>query len=228
VKAVLPEVLRAGALFSPGASGLPPSLERVVPEDLRYWETADPVDARVRHVRLLKSGFFTPENVRLVDGIPQKVVLSLYQPAPDARASEDVRKAVKAVWGRELPVCKMVEEERYFTAVVLQPTTSGQRDLQKQWYTAKEIRKAMIRFMAYCLSGEGGIGLQHHGGLVNDRVMLVENFQAPCDFTTDGGIDVRKDAWLQSYHARDVETWDYVKKHVRGVSIQGRAELIPG
>ncbi len=86
----------------------------------------------------------------------------------------------------------------------------------------------MFRFMAYCLGGQGGVGLQHVGGLVNDKVMLVENYQAPCDMTVNGR-DVPAETWLQGYHARDEGVWGDVKKGIyRGVSIQGKAVVIPG
>src|SRR5690606_33121373 len=72
-----------GAIPPDGYSGLPRTLEEVVPPELRYWEASG---KETRHLRdaLVRMRFFTDDNVRLVDGEVRRVVkkLFLYRPPP--------------------------------------------------------------------------------------------------------------------------------------------------
>lgn len=79
-----PEVLKAGSDMPLAGSGLPVSLEEIVPAEFRYW-TKKSEEARAMRDALIYSGFFTEENVRVVDGQLRRVEMRmfLYEPEGD-------------------------------------------------------------------------------------------------------------------------------------------------
>ncbi len=238
----LPPVLRPGAILPrPGVSGLPKSLEAKVPVAMRYWEARDQVECRKRHNVLATSGLFTDSNVKLVGG-----VLTLVAPVEALKPTEtlvyrvpepasEVRKSLSMIFDRELPIRKSVNEERYFLASVLRPRGQDNPDRQKEWYGEEEIRKAMFRFMAYVLKnlrgpskvgeGQSGAGVMH-SEVANDRLLMVENYQALAPFETEGGL-IHKGEWVQGYLVPCDELWEGVKqKRFRGLSIEGRTSKV--
>jgi len=60
-----------------GYSGIPVSLERLVPSSLRYWE-ARGEEARAMRDELVKRGHFTDSNVKVVNGDFQRVLHKIY------------------------------------------------------------------------------------------------------------------------------------------------------
>ncbi len=234
----LPTVLRPGAPMPPsGRSGLPESLERVVPEQLRYW-TVKGEEARQRRERLIKSRFFTRENVALVGGELRKVQIQLYDPEV-LHAQVDGEGSIEGLermFDKVMPIRKSVDEERYFLAIVLEPRTAANPDLQKEYYTAKSIREGMYTFMEYVAKGiknsrEFGAGIEHKRDILqnpitsNDQLTLVENYIAPVDFSLidPSGVEqkVFKDTWLQGWRATP-QLWPDIKSGVyKGLSIDG-------
>lgn len=80
------EAVDAGLMPPPGSSGLPKSLESVVPEEFRYWAQKDAQIALQMRNDLVSSGFFTEDAIKPVDGELRKVVTRhfIYDPATDA------------------------------------------------------------------------------------------------------------------------------------------------
>lgn len=236
----LPTVLRPGAPMPPaGTSGLPESLARVVPEELRYW-TVKGVEAQKRRSALVSSGFFTQDNVAFVNGELRKVEVTLYDPVLRTYVhGEGSTDGIDEVFNRVMPIRKSLEEERYFLAVVLEPKTAQNPDLQKEFYTAKAVREAMYSFMSYVAQGlsgsqKSGAGLMHARNMLdqpiatNDKLMLVENYCAPVDFEItdpDGNVQrIVKDTWLQGWRA-EPDVWAGIKSGTfKGLSIDGNCK----
>lgn len=83
-KALLPAVLsaeavEAGVMPPLGCSALPSSLEREVPEDLRYWRASTAKAARALRDALVKTGAFRDDTVELVDGEFRRVYVRVEQ-----------------------------------------------------------------------------------------------------------------------------------------------------
>jgi hypothetical protein len=90
-KTLLPTVLGKEALASgwmppPGMSGLPASLEAVVPAQFQYWKSTDPTVADATRKSLVESGFFGEDLIKVVDGDLRLCVQEyfLYEPEPAA------------------------------------------------------------------------------------------------------------------------------------------------
>jgi Putative phage serine protease XkdF len=248
MQVILPSVLLPGALLPPtGTSGLPASLAEVVPAEMRYWEARSFGEARKRHDVLARSGFFTPDNVRMVQGKLCKVVTYLYRPpaaAPEPEATEigdgsdmdvgdeEVAKSADFVFDRALPIRKACEEKQSFVAIVLEPRTAANPDLQGEYYNAEEIWKASKKFMQYVTKGiagsrTNGLGLMHDG-MANEKVQLIGNLVMPYDgkVTDPMGVEqvVPGGTWVQEWHVPHSDTWSDVKKGtLRGLSIEGVA-----
>lgn len=79
-----PEVLKAGAEMPLAGSGLPASLEEIIPAEFRYW-TKKNDEARAMRDALVYSGFITEEDVQVVDGQLRRVEMRmfLYEPEND-------------------------------------------------------------------------------------------------------------------------------------------------
>lgn len=224
-------------------SGLPASLEEICPPEFRYWETGVVSEAKKRHQDLIQSGFFTPENLFYVDGKVQKVVISLYRPetivVDGSGTPEDIQKSLTGIFGQVMPIRKANADRQSFLAVVLEPRTRENPDLQKEYYSKDEIWNASKRFMEYVTKGidgsdRAGLGLMHARGsdgkpkTANDRVRLIGNLIAPTDFEVtgpDGRVEkVADGTWLHEWYVPCAETWDGVKKGVfNGLSIDGNA-----
>jgi hypothetical protein len=104
-KEILPSVLKPRAVETrtmppDGYSAIPVSLERVTPKEHRYWE-AKGDEAREMRDALVESGFFTAENIKLVDGEFRRVVqkLFLFTPPPGTDSVEKARVVPFQQWG---------------------------------------------------------------------------------------------------------------------------------
>lgn len=78
------EAVRDGLMPPPGHSGLPKSLERVVPVEYRYWTTQSDTAKEMRDA-LVEASFFNDDCVKAVDGELRKVEVKyfLYDPPGD-------------------------------------------------------------------------------------------------------------------------------------------------
>lgn len=95
-KSLIPRVLTEDAvskgLMPPhGHSGLPKSLESVVPAEYRYWQASSPGEAIQMRDALVESGFFSEDTVKAVDGELRKVEVKYFLYEPQA----DVGKTIK-------------------------------------------------------------------------------------------------------------------------------------
>ncbi len=77
------EAVDAGWLPPVGQSGLPASLEKVVPPGFAYWHAPTPQEALALRAALVEGGFFQPDLLKVVDGQICRVVVRyhLYEPA---------------------------------------------------------------------------------------------------------------------------------------------------
>lgn len=77
------EAVKKGLMPPAGHSGLPKSLESVVPTEYRYWQSTGPEAIAMRDA-LVESGFFTEDTVKAVDGELRKVDVKYFVYEPDA------------------------------------------------------------------------------------------------------------------------------------------------
>jgi site-specific DNA-adenine methylase len=101
----LPSVLgrravEAGTMPPVGQSALPSALAVVTPQEFRYWNAKTPAEARRIRDALVASKFFTEANVRLVDGVPRRVVTKVFLDEPEApELWEDPWGEPGTIWG---------------------------------------------------------------------------------------------------------------------------------
>jgi len=116
-------------------------------------------------------------------------------------------------------VRKADDEERFVLGVVLEPDVV---DAQNDTYSAEEVRMACHKYMHHFK----GNTLMHRED-IKGRVVLLENYIAPEDFTMEGE-DVKKGTWLQGYRVVDDDLWTDVKAgDLTGLSIGGSAVRTP-
>lgn len=85
----LPSVLgrravEAGTMPPVGQSAMPEALRVVTPQEFHFWTAKTPAEARRIRDALVASKFFTEANVRLVDGVPRRVVTKVFLDEPEA------------------------------------------------------------------------------------------------------------------------------------------------
>lgn len=88
------EAVKKGLMPPAGHSGLPKSLEGVVPTEYQYWKSTGDEATSLRDA-LVESGFFTEDTIKAVDGELRKVDVRYYlyenPPAPAAKSARAVR-----------------------------------------------------------------------------------------------------------------------------------------
>lgn len=116
-------------------------------------------------------------------------------------------------------VAKDDGEQRWLLGYVLVP---DEPDAQGDVYSADEVRKASWGYMAR----HQNVGLMHKG-LVNGKVVLTDNFVAPCKMLV-GGSEIPEGAWMMGLHVVDDGLWQDVKTgKLTGLSIGGFAKRVP-
>lgn len=166
------------------------------------------------------------KNVELIEFVDRFDVVEEVDKIIAAPLSKRVAEIYDAIAKREIPIyaTKNESEEMFALGVVLAPDVV---DLQNDVYTADEIRKAAHGFMEH----HGNRGLMHRE-LVNDKVVILESYLAPADFTLTDPMGktrtVKAGTWLLGYGFRDAELWKSVKSgKLRGLSIGGSAVRRP-
>jgi DNA adenine methylase len=135
---------------------------------------------------------------------------------PDPTQDQEMAPFYKRVVDLTQPVIKRAEEERYTLGVVLEPDVV---DAQNDRYSKEEVRRACHRFAEFYLNA----GLMHRE-LANGRIVILENYLAPCDFMAENGDRVKEGTWLQGRGYRDDEIWQKIKNgELTGLSIGGSA-----
>lgn len=149
---------------------------------------------------------------------------------PDFERVLDLRRVAeleKSLPQRTVELAKVSsDEERFVLGIVLEPRTADDPDLQDDFYTVPEIRKACHGYM----EKHGNAGLMHRT-IVNDKIKVLENWLAPVDFEIDAPNGPRKilqGTWLIGFGIRDDEIWTKVKDGTyRGPSLGGFARREP-
>lgn len=123
-------------------------------------------------------------------------------------------------------VCKQGEEQ-FVLGIVLEPLGPDEPDLQGDYYSKEEIRKACHAYM----EKHGNAGLMHRT-IANDKIKVLENYLAPIEFTikTPDGEDrvIREGTWLIGFGIRDAEIWSKIKSgEYEGPSIGGFSRREP-
>jgi DNA adenine methylase len=135
---------------------------------------------------------------------------------PDPTQDQEMAPFYKRVVDLVQPIIKRGEEERYTLGVVLEPDVV---DAQNDRYSREEVRRACHRFAEFYLNA----GLMHRE-LANGRIVILENYLAPCDFVAENGEPVKEGTWLQGRGYRDDEIWRKIKNgELTGLSIGGSA-----
>jgi DNA adenine methylase len=136
---------------------------------------------------------------------------------PDPTQDQEMAPFYTRVVDLAQPIIKRgSEEERFTLGVVLEPDVV---DAQNDQYSKEEVRRACHRFAEFYLNA----GLMHRE-LANGRIVILENYLAPCDFMAENGEPVKEGTWLQGRGYRDDEIWQKIKNgELTGLSIGGSA-----
>ena len=137
--------------------------------------------------------------------------------SPTDALPEEMRRLYPRYVDPEQPIVKRgSDEERFTLGIVLEPDVV---DAQDDRYTAAEVRKACHRFAEFYWNA----GLMHKE-IVNGKVVILENYLAPCEFTAENGEKVKAGTWLQGRGYRDDKIWTMVKSgKLTGLSMGGSA-----
>jgi len=189
------------------------------------------VEGRVVHTEEeLREAIYWAAHQPGSSGAVLKLLDSSYAPATDASSwievdaaaaesllPEDMRKLYPRYVDPEQPVVKRgSDEERFTLGIVLEP---GVVDAQGDTYTKAEVRRACHRYAEFYWNA----GLMHKQ-IVNGKVVILENYLAPCDFVADNGEKVQEGTWLQGRGYRDDKIWAMVKRgELTGLSMGGSA-----
>lgn len=99
--------------------------------------------------------------------------------------------------------------EQLIYGVVLEPLNVD--DTQGDIITAKDIEKAAHRYLTKVALGRATVHRDQHGGaifnVVNPKMVPVESFIAPVDFSYDGRSVIRKGSWVLVAHVPDASLW---------------------
>jgi len=98
------KAVRRGKIPPKGWSALPPGLKAVVPKQLRYWLADSEKERKRVRQELVKSKFFTRDNIKIVDGAFRRVVAKyfLYQPEVEVETEKSAEVAVEKRVGAQL------------------------------------------------------------------------------------------------------------------------------
>ncbi len=89
--------------------------------------------------------------------------------------------------------------------LVLEPSEADgtTADLHGDWYDEMTIQKACHDYNHRCER----IGIMHQDIASEDEVVVQESYIAPCDFTTESGVFVKKGSWLMWLHFPSDQMW---------------------
>lgn len=159
-----------------------------------------------------------------------RVVDAMTREAADeiARAIEKHRPAATPPPRVDMRLVEKLDALRYALFIVLEPLDHalGEADTQGDFYSADRIREGMWFWMKHFRNV-----LLHHsrqgGVVVNDKVHVVECYQAPVDMVIEGS-NVKRGTWLVGLHFVDDGLWQRLASgEIQAVSIEGLAERVP-
>lgn len=120
----------------------------------------------------------------------------------------------------EVAVVKSVDQmEKRSLFVVLAPSEDDLMtdDLHGDWYSESDVAEACANFNVACRKA----GIDHQGLLSSDDVVIEQSFTAPCSFTTETGVFIKKGTWLQWWKFNNDNLWQKVLDgEYTGVSIE--------
>lgn len=93
-KSLLPSVVKhravqVGRIPPKGWSFLPPGLKAVVPKRFQYWHADDDKERKEIRDALVEEGFFTEDNIKIVDGQFRRVSTKYYLYEPDKTSTQE-------------------------------------------------------------------------------------------------------------------------------------------
>ena len=195
--------VKAGWLPPTGASALPESVRKQVPDDLRYWESSDP---KTKRDRLVKA----------IDKNEAKIDFDLpFKQKPVAKREQE-REQVFEVY-----VAKLDSEKQLVTGIVLEPDTV---DAHQDTINAEAIERAAHNFLTKYNRGTK-LGFLHKkfGKIGLD---LVESWITPVNMKI-GNQKIKRGTWLMTVHVRSKDIWEKIKTgQITGLSIGGVAKVI--
>lgn len=122
--------------------------------------------------------------------------------------------------GAEVSVVKSVDtlqQRALFVVLEPQDDDGSTRDAHGDWYGVDDVAEACANFNVACRKA----GVDHSGLLSNDDVVIEQSFTAPCDFTTETGVFIKKGTWLQWWKFNNDLLWQGVLDGTyTGVSIE--------
>jgi hypothetical protein len=120
----------------------------------------------------------------------------------------------------EVAVVKSVDtlqQRALFVVLEPQDDDGSTRDAHGDWYGVDDVAEACANFNVACRKA----GIDHSGLLSNDAVVIEQSFTAPCDFTTETGVFIKKGTWLQWWKFNNETIWAGVLDGTyTGVSIE--------
>lgn len=120
----------------------------------------------------------------------------------------------------EVSVVKSVDtlqQRALFVVLEPQDDDGSTRDAHGDWYGVDDVAEACANFNVACRKA----GVDHSGLLSNDDVVIEQSFTAPCDFTTETGVFIKKGTWLQWWKFNNDALWQGVLDGTyTGVSIE--------
>lgn len=120
----------------------------------------------------------------------------------------------------EVAVVKSVDtlqQRALFVVLEPQDDDGSTRDAHGDWYGVDDVAEACANFNVACRKA----GIDHSGLLSNDDVVIEQSFTAPCDFTTETGVFIKKGTWLQWWKFNNETIWAGVLDGTyTGVSIE--------
>ena len=125
-----------------------------------------------------------------------------------------------------VPICKVDEERRLITGVVLEPwdgnsaTAEDAEDTQGDVVTAEEIELAAHSFLRQFGKGETFLGFMHGDDAA--PLELAESWIARDDITWPNGETTKAGTWLMTIYVADDALWEGVKSgELDGLSLRG-------
>lgn len=127
---------------------------------------------------------------------------------------------------RKLQVVKAQTDKQLLYGIVLEPHVV---DSQADWVPADHVEIAAHRFLAKTAMGRASVHrIQHRASgfnAQNPKIVPVESFIAPMDFTYDGREMVKKGSWVLVGHVRDANLWqDVLDGKYTGWSVGGTGQ----
>jgi len=199
--------VKAGWMPLAGVSALPESVREQVPDDLRYWESAEPKTKRDRLVEAIEKN-----EVKIDFDLTFKT-----KPSEVIKNDQDNDRSDAF----EVSITKLDREKQLVTGIVLEPDTV---DAHQDTINAEAIERAAHNFLSKYNRGTK-LGFLHKkfGKIGLD---LVESWITPVNMKL-GNQKIKRGTWLMTVHIKSKDIWEKIKTgQITGLSIGGVAKVI--